>query len=367
MFTKYVLTGGSTMAEIMGLGMFHGPHPGLTDETMANVYFKRVLQDPRTPADVLDRANWPQGLIEEWGADEGVAAARRHREVAIDACLQARKAVDEFNPDIVVIFADDQYENFKEDVLPPFCVYAADEFDLADLAKGAPKVSSGLAPEPLPHPPLQPTVRGSKAIGTYLANALVRNDFDVACAWKLHHMDHLGHAFSHSVDYLDWERKGFPYPIIPFHVSCYGTNLKVPSLGPITPGRLQDDVDIPPPDSPTPKRCYDIGREVAQILEASPYRSLIIGSASWSHASLTPMHGYLWGDVESDRVHLEELRSGQFAKWRDMSAEQMQVSGQHEMRNWVALAGALEGRDVEVLGYAETYVFNSSKCVALFR
>jgi hypothetical protein len=79
------------------------------------------------------------------------------------------------------------------------------------------------------------------------------------------------------------------------------------------------------------------------------------------------MHGYLWGDVEADRAHLGELRSGQFGRWRAMSAEQMQVSGQHEMRNWACLAGAMEGSDVEVLGYAETYVFNSSKCVALFR
>jgi hypothetical protein len=355
------------MAEIMGLGMFHGPHPGLTDETMANVYFRRILQDPQTPAELRDPANWPEGLRQEWGDDEGLSAAQRHRDVAIEACRAARKAVDEFNPDIVVIFADDQYENFKEDVLPPFCIYAADEFDLADLAKGAPKVAGGLAPEPLPHPALQPTVRGSKAVGTYLANELVRSDFDVACAWKLHHMDHLGHAFSHSVDYLDWDRNGFPYPIIPFHVSCYGTNLKVPSLGTITPGRLMEGVEIPPPDSPTPKRCYDIGRQVAKVLSESPYRALIIGSASWSHASLTPMHGYLWGDVEADRVHLEELRSGRFAGWRDMSAEKMQISGQHEMRNWICLAGAMEGKDVEVLGYAETYVFNSSKCVALFQ
>jgi hypothetical protein len=356
------------MAEIMGLGMFHGPHPGLTDESMANVYFRRILQDPQTPAELLDPANWPDGLRQEWGDDEGLSAAQRHRDVAIQACREARKAIDEFSPDIVVIFADDQYENFKEDVLPPFCVYAADEFDLADVAKGAPKVGGGLTPVPLPHPALQPTVRGSKAIGTYLANELVRSDFDVACAWRLHHMDHLGHAFSHSVDYLDWDRTGFPYPIIPFHVSCYGTNLRVPTPeATISPGRLTEGVKIAPPDSPTPRRCYDIGRQVARVLAESPYRALIIGSASWSHASLTPMHGYLWGDVEADRVRLGELRAGQFAAWRDMSAERMQVSGQHEMRNWVCLAGAMEGRGVEVLGYAETHVFNSSKCVALFR
>src|ERR1700742_4631873 len=103
------------MAEIMELGMFHGPHPGLTDESMANVYFRRILRDPQTPAELLDPANWPAELRREWGDDEGLSAARRHRDVAIQACRQARKAIDEFSPDIVVIFADDQYENFKED------------------------------------------------------------------------------------------------------------------------------------------------------------------------------------------------------------------------------------------------------------
>ena len=34
---------------------------------------------------------------------------------------------------------------------------------------------------------------------------------------------------------------------------------------------------------------------------------------------------------------------------------------------WICLAGAMEGRQADVLSYAESYVFNSSKCVALFR
>jgi hypothetical protein len=37
------------------------------------------------------------------------------------------------------------------------------------------------------------------------------------------------------------------------------------------------------------------------------------------------------------------------------------------MRNWISLAGAMEGRSATVLAYAETYIFNSPKCVAVFR
>lgn len=357
------------MAETMGIGMFHGPQPGLSDESMADVYFRRNLANPDTPAELKNPANWPPGLQKEWGDDEGLSAARAHREEAIEGCRRARALIDEFDPDVVVVFADDQYENFREDVLPPFCVYALDEFALGGFDRHVP---GGSGPSsfavPLEREPLQETVTGSRRIGTELANELVLSDFDVACSWKLHHLSQLGHAFSHSVDYLDWDRRGFPYCLIPFHVSCYGADLKVPAPGTrIVPGRRIEGVELPPPASPTPRRCYDLGRRVGEILQAGPHRAVIIGSSSWSHASLTPMHGYLWGDVESDRRHLEQLVANRFARWRDIPATEMRASGQHEMLNWVCLAGAMEGRQAEVLSYAETYIFNSSKCVAAFR
>lgn len=353
----------------MGIGMFHGPQPGLTDETMANVYFTRNLKNPDTPAELKDPRNWPPGLRKEWGDDEGLTAARAHRDEAIKGCRLARAIIDEFAPDVIVIFADDQYENFREDVLPPFCVYAADSFGLGGFPH---RVPGGSGPSafavPLEREPVQDTVLGSQRIGTELANELVLSDFDVACSWKLHHLSQLGHAFSHSVDYLDWDRREFPYTVIPFHVSCYGADLKVPSPGvKMVPGRLTEDVQLAPPASPTPRRCYDLGRRVGEILAASDHRALVIGSSSWSHASLTSMHGYLWGDVESDRVHLEQLEANRFSLWRDIPAEELRASGQHEMLNWICLAGAMEGRKAEVLAYAESYVFNSSKCVAAFR
>ena len=48
-------------------------------------------------------------------------AARRHREVVVNGFRQLREELDSFNPDAVLIWGDDQYENFHEDVVPPFC------------------------------------------------------------------------------------------------------------------------------------------------------------------------------------------------------------------------------------------------------
>ena len=42
---------------------------------------------------------------------------------------KARQLLDDFAPDFVVIWGDDQYENFKEDLIPPFCVLAYEAFE----------------------------------------------------------------------------------------------------------------------------------------------------------------------------------------------------------------------------------------------
>src|SRR6187551_172951 len=115
------------MGEVLGIGCPHGPHLRFTDESMANEYFRFNLRSEKIPAHLKDPANWPAQMREEYGDDDGVAAARRHRAEALKGYRAARKAIDDFNPDFVVMFGDDQYENFREDVLPPFCVYAMDE------------------------------------------------------------------------------------------------------------------------------------------------------------------------------------------------------------------------------------------------
>ncbi len=63
-------------------------------------------------------------MREEYGADQGLSAARRHREALISGFRNARRVLDEFAPDLVVIWGDDQYENFREDIIPPFCLLA---------------------------------------------------------------------------------------------------------------------------------------------------------------------------------------------------------------------------------------------------
>ncbi len=322
------------------------------------------LRNEKTPEAMRDPRNWPPAMQAEWGDDEGLAAARRHRETLVGGFRAARAALDAFRPDFVLIWGDDQYENFHEDVVPPFCVYAMDEIPTQLYAN----TNASYAVRNVWDKPADDvvTLPGCREAGNYLARQLILSGFDVAYSYKFHHAAVLNHAFVRTVLYLDYDQRGFPYPMVPFHVNCYGSDLTGSSM--IREGRTpeaRDDLRQPPP-APPPWRCYDLGKRVAEILEASPWRAAVIGSSSWSHAFLTRKFPAGHPDVEADRGLLEDLRGHRQARWRDVDLETYREAGQHEFLNWVCLAGAMHGRRAEVLAYGETYLFNSDKCVALF-
>ncbi len=87
---------------------------------------KYFLRSPHIPEQYKRLESWPEAMRREWGEDEGTSAAKRHREALVTWFRQARREIDEFAPDFILIWGDDQYENFKEDVIPAFCVMAYD-------------------------------------------------------------------------------------------------------------------------------------------------------------------------------------------------------------------------------------------------
>jgi catalytic LigB subunit of aromatic ring-opening dioxygenase len=200
--------------------------------------------------------------------------------------------------------------------------------------------------------------RGHPEGAGYLSAELINSGFDVSCAYAFHHAQTANHAFVRTVVYLDYDQTGFPYPIVPFHVNCYGSDLWQNARNKTIPFRA--------PPSPPPWRCYDLGKRVAEVVQASPWRVALIGSSSWSHAFLTAKHGGMYPDVESDRLLYQDMCAGNLRRWRDLELQDIHDAGQHEVLNWVCLAGAMEGRRPEVLAYSETYLFNSDKAVVLF-
>ena len=345
------------MGEVLGLGMTHAPMFQFPDEHMADI-LRRDLKRDRTPPEMREVRNWPAQMRQEWGDDEGLSAARHHREAMVAGFRRLRAEVDAFKPDFVLIWGDDQYENFREDIIPPFCVYIYDELECFPYRR------SGVIDTPVnvwgkPEDG-SITVQGHRTAGNYLARNLIQNSFDVAYAFKPLHHPGLGHAFMRTLMYLDYDQRGFPYPIVPFHVNCYGSDLMRQMQVKLDEGEM-----LPP--APSPQRCFDLGRQIMRLIEDSPWRAVVIGSSSWSHAFLTRKNHGLYPDVESDRVRFGELKAGRQTAWRDLRLDGLVDAGQHELLNWICLAGAMGERTPEIVAWEETYIFNSDKCAALFK
>jgi hypothetical protein len=288
-------------------------------------------------------------MREEYGADMGKAAAAVHRQTLIDGLDKIREALDEFKPDFVLIWGDDQYENFKEDVVPPYCIAAYEEFKF-----GSPPANVWGKDETFVLP-------GHRAAAKMLASRLIEEGFDTAYAYKpLHHP--LGHAFTNAIMYLDYHRKGFAYPIVPFAINCYGRRVLAQRGGLPVFDRVVADSDLDPP-APTPRRLFDLGAATARILAESPYRVALLSSSGWSHAFLTAKNHFLWPDTPSDRRMYEALCGSDWETWRNYSGAQVEDAGQQEILNWSCLAGAMSAleRKPQVTGFVDTWIFNSSK------
>jgi hypothetical protein len=351
------------MGEVLGIGLSHYPPFSGRDEDMAGI-LRRTLLDPAIPAEAKDVAGWPEIARREWGTDEGRAAAAEHRADLIQGFERTRQVIDDFDPDVVLIWGDDQYENFKEDIIPPYAVLAYGDLQVQPWAhaadssamKGKPNIWEESAATTF-------TVRGRPDIGKYLTTQLMERGVDIAYAYKPLHHSSLPHAFLNAVLYLDYHRKGFDYPIVSFPINCYGR--RVVSYQGFMSG--VDDIRELDPPSPSPARLMDVGAAVGQVFAESPYRVALVASSSWSHAFLCDRTWRLRPDTASDRSLYEAMAVGDFAPWRATSLDQVEAAGQQELLNWYPLLGAMEalGRPrPDWTTFVETGVFNSNKVFA---
>lgn len=340
------------MADILMLGISHYPPLIWPDKNMAGL-LKKMMSNPNLPESLKTSAGWPAGMREEWGDDEGEAAAAVHRRKMVEWTREARRALDDFNPDFVLIWGDDQYENFKEDVVPPYCVNAHPEFRFHNFP-------NNVWGEPVDKEFVLP---GAAEAGKLLASKLISAGFDSAYSYKpLHH--NLGHAFTNAIFYLDYDRNGFNYPILPVSINCYGRQVICQKGGLPSFDKELSESELDPP-APTPSRLFDMGAATARILADSPYRVALVASSSWSHAFLTRKNHYLWPDIEADRKLYAALAEGDFETWRNYPASAIEDSGQQEVLNWSCLAGAMKelGRTKpDQIGFVDTWIFNSCKC-----
>jgi hypothetical protein len=349
------------MGQILGIGITH--YPGLSFQGSITRRIKVCLADPALPEHLRSLDNWPEPMRRQWGNDEGKSHSDEHRQAMIDGMRRARQALDEFQPDFCVLWGDDQYENYRDDCVPPFSILAYDSVEVQPWVHSTRGENSWNEPKDKSF-----NIRGQRMGGKHLASALLREGFDIAYAYKPLHIG-LGHAFVNSVLYLDCDRVGFPYPVVPFTVNAYGRYLTASQGIPPTPSKALSFDGYEDPPGPQPWRCFQIGAATARALAQSPWKIAFIASSSWSHSFLTAKHGRMYPDIESDKRYFEALRTGDWEVWRNTTLEEAEDRGHHELLNWFCLAGAMAElkRKPDEAEFLESWISNSDKVFAVFR
>ena len=241
------------MAEILGLGTTHAPTLWRIPEQMT-MSLRRTLGGKKLAPHMREPANWPEGMRAEWADDQGTAAGREYNRRVFAATRELRARLDAFKPDVVVVYGDDQYENFVEDVVPPFCIYAMDEMRSLPFAPGA--LGNELRPNVWGEPNDKEFVhRGHSRAARYLLNHLRDEGMHLPYAYRLRYKNGLAHSFINTLLFLDPDRKGFDYPVVPVHINCYGGDLIRQKGG----GKAPTDVDEEPdPSTPSAAACFDM-------------------------------------------------------------------------------------------------------------
>jgi aromatic ring-opening dioxygenase catalytic subunit (LigB family) len=111
------------------------------------------------------------------------------------------------------------------------------------------------------------------------------------------------------------------------------------------------------PPMPSPRRCFDVGAFVGRCVERFPdsSRVAIVGTGGLSHWVGPPQMGRI--NEEFDRWFLDCLverrideATGRYARYEDLEA--VAGNGGHEIRDWLAVAGAMTERlRPQVLAY----------------
>ena len=103
-----------------------------------------------------------------------------------------------------------------------------------------------------------------------------------------------------------------------------------------------------PPNQPTPRRCYQLGRAIRQAPRPRGRRRKRVGvlaSGGLSHFVV---------DEELDRHVLDILARRDAAAIAALPLDKLD-SGNSEIRNWIATAGAVEHLEMKLVDYVPSY------------
>lgn len=209
-------------------------------------------------------------------------------------------------PDAIVALSVEHWANFFLNHMPSFCIGRAGHYD-------------GPVEEWLRIPKAR--VPGDAKLAVELIDACMDGGFDPSFSDELL----LDHA-----------------TFLPLHF--LNPNMTVPVVPVI--------INTLTPPMPTAKRCFALGQFLSKALEQNPKRIAVIATGGLSHWPGEAKHGKI--NVPFDKKFLETLISGDRTKLTEYTHDEISSeagSGGHEIRTWIALAGAVQDWKAELLAY----------------
>ncbi len=191
------------------------------------------------------------------------------------------------NPDLWIIFSNDHAEQFFHHAAPPFTVHvggeASGQFAGRDFHWQVPG-----------------------EIGSALVRNLYSQNFDPAF------------TSTAKIDYaigIPLTHLGVTAPVLPIYVNAY----------------------LPP--QPSMERCYGFGQAVARAVTAMGLRTVVLASGGMSHFPGTDRYGS--PELAWDLELLKQIGEGRLKSLIGFSAEELDRTGNIELRCWACAAGAL--------------------------
>jgi hypothetical protein len=303
------------MADIVtGLASSHSPQLSISPELWTDLgALDRT--NPTVPYDALLAENAArladEVTMERWQAKYEAC------QNAISRLGQHLKAAA---PDVVVVVGDDQDELWGPEGQPALSVFCGEViWDLPILPERvAPAYRPGLwawhhhAPDPYPALP---------DLGRHLVKHLSGLDFDVSQFSQ----QIPGRPLSHSFTFVR-RRLGLPahIPILPVIVNAHY-----------------------PPNKPSPERCWQLGKALAQGISRWPEnkRIALVASGGLTH----------WGiDEGLDHQVLDAILDGRPENLRKLDPELL-TAGTSELRAWITVASALADFSPQLVDYVPAY------------
>jgi hypothetical protein len=107
------------------------------------------------------------------------------------------------------------------------------------------------------------------------------------------------------------------------------------------------------PPLPYPRRCYQLGRAMREIIDAAESKVLVLATGGMSHYPGTPLYGEV--DEEFDRHVLSLLAKGEASKLAQYSPDELLHRGNGELVNWIIAAGIVGEKKAKVVEYVRLW------------